>query len=55
MTSRIIFAALVGILCLTSPAGAQVTVYGQVSGDSGVLEWAIVRWYGTTLTPLKFS
>jgi hypothetical protein len=47
--SRSILLMLVFILMAAAPAGAQVTVYGQVFGDSGVLEWAFVRWYGTAV------
>jgi hypothetical protein len=49
MKSRIIAVTLVALSLLASPAAAQVTVYGQVFGDSGVLEWAFVRWYGTAI------
>jgi hypothetical protein len=37
-------------LVLSAPQiKADVTVYGQVFGESGVLEWAFVRWYGTSV------
>jgi hypothetical protein len=46
MSHRIIAVALVAALACVPRASAEVTVYGQVFGESGALEWAFVRWYG---------
>ena len=49
MKSIVTLAAFATVALFPLTAGAQVTVYGQVFGDSGVLEWAFVRWYGTAI------
>ena len=42
-----IFALLALVAWSGAPANAQLTTYGLVYGEAGVLEWALVRWVGT--------
>jgi len=47
MDSRKVAVALLTLLLAAPRAQSEVTVYGQVKGESVVLEWAFVRWCGT--------
>jgi hypothetical protein len=47
MCFKPIAVALLSVLLAAPVAQSEVTVYGQVKGESVVLEWAFVRWCGT--------